>query len=207
MSAKPAEKLSRREREIMDLLYAREQPSTAEDVRGGLVEPPSYSAVRAMLAKLEAKGYVRHREEGLRYVYAPTTPPRPTHHLRSRSTRVRTRYGVTLLDLRLQRARGRAVVGGREALSAGRARSDCHTPRASHRGSGPTLCARPGPEPLLRLSPRSGAHYQRGVRRQQLQVGGWWLSLVVGRSGAICLGAHRAASCSPRRHSPTARRR
>jgi BlaI family transcriptional regulator, penicillinase repressor len=74
MPVKPTEKLSRREREIMDLLYAREQPSTAEDVRGGLVEPPSYSAVRAMLAKLEAKGYVRHREEGPRYVYAPTTP-------------------------------------------------------------------------------------------------------------------------------------
>jgi predicted transcriptional regulator len=74
MSAQPAEKLSRREREIMDLLYSRERPASAEDVRGGLVDPPSYSAVRAMLAKLEAKGYVRHREEGLRYVYAPTTP-------------------------------------------------------------------------------------------------------------------------------------
>jgi predicted transcriptional regulator len=71
--SKPAEKLSRREREILDLLFALDHPASAEDVRAGLVDPPSYSAVRAMLAKLEAKGHVRHREEGLRYVYLPTT--------------------------------------------------------------------------------------------------------------------------------------
>lgn len=57
----------------MDLLFALDHPASAEDVRAGLVDPPSYSAVRAMLAKLEAKGHVRHREEGLRYVYLPTT--------------------------------------------------------------------------------------------------------------------------------------
>ena len=66
------EKLSRREREIMDLLHALGDRATAEDVRGGLSDPPSYSAVRAMLVKLEAKGFVRHHEEGLRYVYTPT---------------------------------------------------------------------------------------------------------------------------------------
>jgi predicted transcriptional regulator len=71
--SKPSEKLSRREREIMDLLFALDHPASAEDVRAGLVDPPTYSAVRAMLAKLEAKGHVRHREEGLRYVYLPTT--------------------------------------------------------------------------------------------------------------------------------------
>jgi len=68
------EKLSRREREIMDAIYAAAEDSSAEDIRGRLTDPPSYSAVRAMLAKLEAKGYIRHREEGLRYVYSPTTP-------------------------------------------------------------------------------------------------------------------------------------
>jgi predicted transcriptional regulator len=66
------EKLSRREREIMDVLFAREDGASAEDVRERLSDPPSYSAVRAMLARLEAKGYVRHREEGLRYMYTPT---------------------------------------------------------------------------------------------------------------------------------------
>jgi predicted transcriptional regulator len=68
-----APKLSRREREIMDVLYALGQ-ATVEDVRARLSDPPSYSAVRAMLVRLEAKGHIRHREEGLRYVYVPTIP-------------------------------------------------------------------------------------------------------------------------------------
>ena len=68
------EKLSRREREIMNALFASGEGASAEDIRARLTDPPTYSAVRAMLAKLEAKGYIRHREEGLRYVYAPTTP-------------------------------------------------------------------------------------------------------------------------------------
>ncbi|MGH9374453.1 MAG: BlaI/MecI/CopY family transcriptional regulator [Vicinamibacterales bacterium] len=67
------EKLSRREREIMDALFASPEGASAEDVRARLLDPPSYSAVRTMLVRLEDKGYVRHREEGLRYVYAPTT--------------------------------------------------------------------------------------------------------------------------------------
>ena len=71
MGSPPHEKLSRREREIMDVLYALAEGASAEDVRERLSDPPSYSAVRAMLAKLEAKGYARHREEGLRYVYTP----------------------------------------------------------------------------------------------------------------------------------------
>ncbi|HEX5706088.1 MAG TPA: BlaI/MecI/CopY family transcriptional regulator [Pyrinomonadaceae bacterium] len=73
MAAPTHEKLSRREREIMDALFALGERASAEDIRERLTDPPSYSAVRAMLAKLEAKGHVRHREEGLRYVYAPTT--------------------------------------------------------------------------------------------------------------------------------------
>lgn len=68
------EKLSRREREIMDVLFALGDEVSAEEIRERLSEPPSYSAVRAMLAKLEAKGAIRHREKGLRYVYSPTTP-------------------------------------------------------------------------------------------------------------------------------------
>jgi BlaI family transcriptional regulator, penicillinase repressor len=67
------EKLSRREREIMDVLYGLGDSADAEQIRQGLSEPPTYSAVRAMLAKLEAKGVIRHRAEGLRYVYSPVT--------------------------------------------------------------------------------------------------------------------------------------
>ena len=69
-----SDKLSRREREIMNALFALGDRASAEQVRSQLSEPPSYSAVRAMLAKLEAKGYVKHREENFRYVYYPTTP-------------------------------------------------------------------------------------------------------------------------------------
>ena len=56
----------------MDVLFALGSEATAEDVRARLVDPPTYSAARAMLVKLEAKGFVRHRETGLRYVYSPT---------------------------------------------------------------------------------------------------------------------------------------
>jgi predicted transcriptional regulator len=72
MASPSHEKLSRREREIMDALFALGDRASAEEIRTRLSDPPSYSAVRAMLVKLEAKGYVRHREEGLRYVYFPT---------------------------------------------------------------------------------------------------------------------------------------
>ena len=72
MPSPPQEKLTRREREIMDAIFALGDRASAEEVRARLSDPPSYSAVRAMLVKLEAKGYVRHREEGLRYVYVPT---------------------------------------------------------------------------------------------------------------------------------------
>jgi BlaI family transcriptional regulator, penicillinase repressor len=66
-------KLSRREREIMDVLYALGDNATAEEIREKLSDPPSYSAARAMLAKLEAKGMIRHRVDGPRYVYSPVT--------------------------------------------------------------------------------------------------------------------------------------
>jgi predicted transcriptional regulator len=72
MASPPHHKLTRREREIMDVIFALGDHATAEDIRSRLSDPPGYSAVRAMLVKLETKGFVRHREEGLRYVYTPT---------------------------------------------------------------------------------------------------------------------------------------
>ena len=65
--------LSRRERQIMDVLIELGE-APAEEVRKRLPEAPSYSAVRAMLAKLEAKGHIQHTERDLRYVYAPAAP-------------------------------------------------------------------------------------------------------------------------------------
>ena len=67
------DKLSRREREIMDVLHTLGDSADAEEIRQKLSDPPSYSAVRAMLAKLEVKGAIKHRAEGLRYVYSPVT--------------------------------------------------------------------------------------------------------------------------------------
>lgn len=63
--------LSRRERQIMDILYQKGRASAGE-VREGMQDAPSYSAVRAMLRVLEEKGHVKHQEEGLKYVYVPT---------------------------------------------------------------------------------------------------------------------------------------
>jgi predicted transcriptional regulator len=65
--------LSRRERQIMDILYRRGR-ATAGEVMEELPGDPSYSTVRAQLRVLEDKGHVNHEEEGLRYVYAPAVP-------------------------------------------------------------------------------------------------------------------------------------
>jgi predicted transcriptional regulator len=65
--------LSRRERQIMEVIYARGR-ATAAEVRERLPDPPSYSAVRAMLRILEDKGHLVHESDGPRYVFLPTTP-------------------------------------------------------------------------------------------------------------------------------------
>jgi predicted transcriptional regulator len=65
--------LSRRERQIMDVLYRRHE-ATAAQVRADLPDAPGYSAVRAMLRILENKGHLKHRSEGAKYVYLPTRP-------------------------------------------------------------------------------------------------------------------------------------
>ena len=69
---KPAA-LSRRERQIMDVLYQRGHASVS-DVLAALGGKPHYSTVRAQLRVLEEKGHLRHEEHGLRYVYFPTVP-------------------------------------------------------------------------------------------------------------------------------------
>ena len=62
--------LSRRERQIMDILYQRGR-ATAQEILDAMPDPPTYSAVRAKLRVLEEKGHIRHQEEALRYVYLP----------------------------------------------------------------------------------------------------------------------------------------
>jgi predicted transcriptional regulator len=73
MDASSPTAMSRRERQIMDILFRRGK-ATAAEVMDDLPDPPTYSAVRAALRLLEEKGQVRHEQDGKRYVYVPTTP-------------------------------------------------------------------------------------------------------------------------------------
>jgi predicted transcriptional regulator len=75
MSKLKPQQLARREREIMDAVFALGNRASAEDIRSRLTRPPSYSSVRVMLARLEKKGYLRHTEQGVRYIYSATVSP------------------------------------------------------------------------------------------------------------------------------------
>jgi len=70
-----AERLTRREREIMNALFASGNRASAEDIRARLTDPPGDSAVRVMLARLEKKGCLKHEQEGVRYIYSATISP------------------------------------------------------------------------------------------------------------------------------------
>jgi predicted transcriptional regulator len=71
MVKRTAAQLSRRERQIMDIIYKHGR-ATAAEVLEQLADPPSYSAVRAMLRILEEKGHLKHQQDGPRYVFVPT---------------------------------------------------------------------------------------------------------------------------------------
>jgi predicted transcriptional regulator len=67
--------LTRREREIMNAVFALGNRASAEAIRARLASPPSDSSVRVMLARLEKKGYLKHQQDGLRYLYSATISP------------------------------------------------------------------------------------------------------------------------------------
>jgi BlaI family penicillinase repressor len=69
----PRSTLSRRERQIMEIVYRRGE-ATVADILGDLPDPPSYSAVRGLLRVLVNKQHLRHRADGPRYVYTPVVP-------------------------------------------------------------------------------------------------------------------------------------
>ena len=70
-----AERLTRREREIMNAIFALGNRASAEEIRARLSDPPSDSSVRVMLARLEQKGSLRHQQDGPRYLYSATISP------------------------------------------------------------------------------------------------------------------------------------
>jgi predicted transcriptional regulator len=103
MTADPNQ-LSRRERQIMEVIYAHGR-ATAAEVQENLPDPPSYSAVRAMLRILENKGHLLHENDGPRYVFLPTTPREQARETALRGV-VKTFFGgspenavAALLDL------------------------------------------------------------------------------------------------------------
>ena len=69
------ERLTRREREILNALFALGNRASADDIRSRLSDPPSDSSVRVMLARLEKKGVLKHQVDGLKYVYSATISP------------------------------------------------------------------------------------------------------------------------------------
>ena len=73
MKIPPVHELSRRERQIIDILYTQGR-ATAAEVQSLLPDPPSYSAIRALLSILERKGHLSHAKDGAKYVYLPTQP-------------------------------------------------------------------------------------------------------------------------------------
>jgi BlaI family transcriptional regulator, penicillinase repressor len=75
MAKAKTEQLTRREREIMNALFALGNRASAEDIRARLTNPPGDSSVRVMLARLEKKGCLKHQQDGLRYIYSATISP------------------------------------------------------------------------------------------------------------------------------------
>ena len=76
MATPTTNRLSRREREIVHAIFALGNRATAAEIRARLSDPPADASVRVMLRRLEAKGYLRHQQDGLRYVYSATASPR-----------------------------------------------------------------------------------------------------------------------------------
>jgi len=102
--------LSRRERQIMDVLF-KHGKATAAEIQSGMPDPPSYSAVRAMLRTLEEKGHIRHQADGPRYVYTPTMA-------RERAKRSALRHLVeTFFDGSVELAVAALLDGGARKLS------------------------------------------------------------------------------------------
>src|ERR1044072_2801226 len=94
--AKKDEQLSRRERQIMEIVY-RKGKATAAEVHEAMPDRPSYSAVRALLRVLETKGHLRHREDGPRYVFSPPVP-RPSARPNARQRIVGTFFAGSVTD-------------------------------------------------------------------------------------------------------------
>ena len=110
MPPRSPSQLSRREREIMDIIYRHGRISAAQ-VMEHMSPPPSYSAVRSMLRILEEKGHLRHEQDGPRYVFAPTVA-------RDRARRSALRHLVrTFFEGSTEKAMAALLAESREEIS------------------------------------------------------------------------------------------
>ena len=98
MPPRPVDRLSAREREIMNAVFALGNRAYAEEIRDRLTNPPSHSAVRVMLARLETKGFLRHEQEGARNIYSATTAPAAAKRAALRQY-LQTFFGGSLRDM------------------------------------------------------------------------------------------------------------
>ena len=97
MPRHPADELTRREREIVHAVFALGNLAAADEIRARLTDPPSPSAVRVMLARLEKKGHLKHRQDGARHLYSATTSATVAKRTALRHC-VRTFFGGSLKD-------------------------------------------------------------------------------------------------------------
>src|SRR5947209_5592982 len=101
--------LTRREREIMNAVFALGNRASADAIRARLTSPPSDSSVRVMLTRLEKKGYLKHQQDGLRYLYSATISPAAAKRTARQSSAQQLRSAAARRDPARER---RPVVGG-----------------------------------------------------------------------------------------------
>ncbi len=92
------DRLTRREREIVNAIFALGNRASAEEIRARLSDPPSDSSVRVMLARLERKGCLKHQQDGLRYIYSATVSPASAQRS-ALSQYIQTFFGGSMKDM------------------------------------------------------------------------------------------------------------
>src|SRR5512142_2929358 len=92
------DRLTRREREIVNAIFALSNRASAEEIRARLSDPPSDSSVRVMLARLERKGCLKHQQDGLRYIYSATVSPASAQRS-ALSQYIQTFFGGSMKDM------------------------------------------------------------------------------------------------------------
>ena len=107
MPARAADRLSRREREIMNAVFALGNRAVAEEIRERLPNPPTLSAIRVMLARLETKGQLRHEHVAGRNIYSATTSPGAAKRAALRQY-LQTFFGGSLRDMMMTLVRNEA---------------------------------------------------------------------------------------------------